>query len=91
MNLPEETPPKDGNQARLRAWFAILTADAADIRRAYAFSIVAWDTWPERWEAILDFKAKHDLPWTDHEMQENLSYWANRVPQLMNRRRRVYL
>ena len=89
MNLPEETPPKDGNQARLRAWFATLTADAADIRRAFAFSIVAWETWPDRWQALDAYRAKHGLSWTDGAMERTLSAWEKRVRRTLNSCRRV--
>ena len=89
MNLPTETPPKDGNQARLRAWFAILTADAADIRRAFAFSIVAWEAWPDRWQALDAYRAKHGLSWTDDAMERTLSAWEKRVRRTLNSCRRV--
>lgn len=89
MNLPEETPPKDGNQARLRAWFAILTADAGDIRRAFVFSIVAWDAWPDRWQALDAYRAKHGLSWTDDAMERTLSAWEKRVRRTLNSCRRV--
>lgn len=89
MNLPTEAPPKDGNQARLRAWFAILTADAADIRRAFAFSIVAWDAWPDRWQALEAYRAKHGLSWTDDAMERTLSAWEKRVRRTLNSCRRV--
>ena len=89
MNLPTEAPPKDGNQARLRAWFAILTADAADIRRAFAFSIVAWDAWPDRWQALDAYRAKHGLSWTDGAMERTLSAWEKRVRRTLNSCRRV--
>ena len=90
MNLPTETPPRNGNQARLRAWFACLSANAADIRRAFAFSCVAWDTWPEKWDAINAYKAKHGLPWTDEAMERNLSAWDKRVRNTTSLRGRVY-
>lgn len=89
MKLPEETPPKDGKQARLRAWFATLTADAADIRRAFAFSIVAWEAWPDRWQALDAYRAKHGLSWTDDAMERTLSAWEKRVRRTLNSRRRV--
>ena len=89
MILPEETPPKDGNQARLRAWFATLTADAADTRRAFAFSIVAWEAWPDRWQALDAYRAKHGLSWTDDAMERTLSAWEKRVRRTLNSCRRV--
>lgn len=89
MNLPTETPPKDCNQARLRAWFATLTANAADIRRAFAFSIVAWEAWPDRWQALDAYRAKHGLSWTDDAMERTLSAWEKRVRRTLNSCRRV--
>ena len=89
MNLPEETPPKDGNQARLRAWFATLTDNAADIRRAFAFSIIAWEAWPDRWQALDAYRAKHGLSWTDDAMERTLSAWEKRVRRTLNSCRRV--
>ena len=90
MNLPEETPLKDGNQARLRAWFATLTANSADIRRAFAFSILAWEAWPDRWQALDAYRVKHGLPWTDDAMERTLSAWEKRVRRTLNSRRRFY-
>lgn len=79
MNLPMETPPKNGNQARLRAWFATLTANRADIHRALAFSIVAWEAWPDRWQALDAYRTKHGLSWSDTAMERALSVWEKRV------------
>jgi hypothetical protein len=90
VNLPGETPPKDGNQVRLRVWFARLSADAADIRRAFAFACAAWDAWPERWQALDAYKVKHGLPWTDDAMERTLSAWDKRVRRTLNSRRRFY-
>jgi hypothetical protein len=91
VTIPGETPPKDGNQARLRSRFACLSADAADVRRAFAFACVAWDAWPERWQALEAYKVKHGLPWTDDAMERTLSAWDKRVRHTLNSRRRFYL
>lgn len=78
MSSPDAEGLRDLRQAVVR-WLLRVAGFLMPLDCALRCICIAWDSWPERWDAALAYRARHGLALSEERMQDELASAGRKV------------
>ena len=78
MSSPDAEGLRDLRQANMRRNLETARGPLT-LGRAFRCICIAWDSWPERWDAALAYRARHGLALSEERMQDELASAGRKV------------